>query len=133
METVLCVPIRQVTATRPSPFRAHIFCMYMRAPLTTHTRCALGPQYERTGPRGFVTSVVRALPIAVLRPAAGATEAVSYTLLGLRNSLDPAARVDEEDLWNCDLPAAAQIGPAQKASTQFSTLPLTVICPLFIL
>jgi hypothetical protein len=43
----------------------------------------------------------------VLRPAAGAAEAVSYTLLGLRNSLDPAARVDEEDLWNCDFPAAA--------------------------
>ena len=86
-----------------------LHCLYQRP---THTPCPSHThqrrrQYERTGPRGFVTSVVRALPIAVLRPAAGAAEAVSYTLLGLRNSLDPAARVDEEDLWNCDFPAAA--------------------------
>ena len=60
-------------------------------------------QYRQTGPTGFVTSVVRALPIAVLRPVAGAAEALSYTLLGIRNSLDPQSRRDEEDLWNVDL------------------------------
>jgi autophagy-related protein 2 len=33
--------------------------------------------------------VVRAVPIAVLKPMIGASEAVSKTLLGMRNSLDP--------------------------------------------
>jgi hypothetical protein len=42
------------------------------------------------------------MPIAVLRPAAGVSEAISYTLLGLRNQLDPNSRVDEEDEWNAD-------------------------------
>ena len=65
--------------------------------------CISVRQYRQAGPRGLVTSVVRALPIAVLRPVAGAAEALSYTLLGLRNSLDPQTRRDEEDLWNVDL------------------------------
>jgi hypothetical protein len=43
--------------------------------------------------------VIRALPVAILRPTAGAAEALSYTLLGLRNNLDPSARRDEEDMW----------------------------------
>jgi autophagy-related protein 2 len=59
-------------------------------------------QYERTGAGGYVKSVIRAMPIAVLRPAAGVSEAISYTLLGLRNQLDPNSRVDEEDEWNAD-------------------------------
>ena len=44
--------------------------------------------------------IVRALPVAILRPVAGAAEALSYTLLGLRNNIDPAKRRDEEDMWN---------------------------------
>ena len=40
--------------------------------------------YQRSGTSGFLTSVVRALPVAVLRPVAGAAEALSYTLLGER-------------------------------------------------
>lgn len=57
-------------------------------------------QYKRTGPGGYVKSVVRAVPIAVLRPVVGATEAISYTLLGLRNRVDPQLRREEEDMWN---------------------------------
>lgn len=63
--------------------------------------------YNQTGPGGFVTNVVRALPVAVLRPVAGAAEALSYTLLGLRNSLDPDARRDEEDLWDVDITSSS--------------------------
>lgn len=41
---------------------------------------------------------MRALPVAVLKPMIGATEAVSKTLLGLRGTLDPNVRynVDEK-------------------------------------
>ncbi|QRW04386.1 autophagy-related protein 2 [Ceratobasidium sp. AG-Ba] len=47
--------------------------------------------YEQTENEGPIRAVVRAVPIAVLRPMIGATEAVGQTLMGLRNSLDPAA------------------------------------------
>ncbi|KAF9265490.1 hypothetical protein L218DRAFT_860278 [Marasmius fiardii PR-910] len=50
--------------------------------------------YERSGNEGPVRSVIRAVPIAVLRPMIGASEAVSKTLLGLHNSLDPNLRHD---------------------------------------
>ena len=59
-------------------------------------------QYKRSGPGGFVKSVVRAIPVAIIRPAAGTAEAISYTVLGLRNNLDPTRRRDEEDMWNVD-------------------------------
>jgi len=52
--------------------------------------------YERSGNEGPVRKVVRAVPVAVLRPMIGATEAFSKTLLGLRNTLDPDLRVDNE-------------------------------------
>ena len=41
-------------------------------------------------------AVVRAVPIAVLKPMIGATEAVSKTLLGLQNTLDPGIRQENE-------------------------------------
>lgn len=41
-------------------------------------------------------AVVRAVPIAVLKPMIGASEAVSKTLLGLHNQLDPNARHENE-------------------------------------
>ena len=42
-------------------------------------------------------AVVRAVPIAVLKPMIEASEAVSKTLLGLRNSLDPNIRLDSDE------------------------------------
>ncbi|KAK7054763.1 autophagy-related protein 2 [Paramarasmius palmivorus] len=50
--------------------------------------------YERSGNEGPVRSVIRAVPIAVLKPMIGASEAVSKTLLGLHNSMDPNLRHD---------------------------------------
>jgi len=48
--------------------------------------------YERSGTDGAVKAVIRAVPIgAVFRPMIGASEAVSKTLLGLGNQLDPGA------------------------------------------
>ncbi|KAF8892528.1 hypothetical protein BD779DRAFT_1610102 [Infundibulicybe gibba] len=52
--------------------------------------------YERSGNEGPVRSVIRAVPIAVLKPMIGASEAVSKTLLGLHNTLDPNVRHDNE-------------------------------------
>lgn len=39
--------------------------------------------------KGPVRTIIQAVPIAVLRPMIGASEAVSKTLWGLRNTLDP--------------------------------------------
>ena len=44
-------------------------------------------------------AVVRAVPIAVLKPMIGASEAVSKTLLGMRNSLDPKGRRELVDKY----------------------------------
>jgi autophagy-related protein 2 len=59
-------------------------------------------EFHRNGVTGVVSSVVQALPIAVLRPIAGIAEGFSYTALGLRNSLNPVHVADEQDLWNIE-------------------------------
>ncbi|KAJ2450364.1 autophagy- protein 2 [Coemansia sp. RSA 2336] len=46
----------------------------------------------RSPVHGSVRAVVRAVPVAVIKPMIGATEAVSKTLLGLRNTMEPARR-----------------------------------------
>jgi hypothetical protein len=51
------------------------------------------------GPSGVIKSVVRALPVALLRPVKGVAEGISYTILGLRNSLNPDSVTEEEDFW----------------------------------
>ncbi|KAG6336408.1 hypothetical protein ID866_2681 [Astraeus odoratus] len=52
--------------------------------------------YERSGNEGSVRAVIRAVPIAVLKPMIGASEAVSKTLMGLHNTLDPNVRHENE-------------------------------------
>jgi autophagy-related protein 2 len=65
-----------------------------------HTILAIPLQeLERCGPQGSMRAVIRAIPIAVLQPVVGATQALSVTLLGVRNKIDPALRKEEEDLW----------------------------------
>lgn len=58
-------------------------------------------QEEVIGPHGrsYVRSVARALPVAVLRPVVGASEALSCTLLGFRNYMSPVIRREEEGKW----------------------------------
>jgi autophagy-related protein 2 len=53
-------------------------------------------RYETDPSQGPVRSVIRAVPIAVLKPMIGASEAVSKTLFGLHNTLDPDLRHDNE-------------------------------------
>ncbi|KAF7294875.1 GP-PDE domain-containing protein [Mycena indigotica] len=52
--------------------------------------------YERSGTEGPVRAVVRAVPIAVLKSGIGVTEAVSKTMLGLHNTLQPDIRQENE-------------------------------------
>ncbi|KAG5176762.1 ATG C terminal domain-containing protein [Tribonema minus] len=63
-----------------------------------HTIVAI-PYEEREELGGYARTVVRALPIAVLRPVIGATEAVSFALLGFRNTLQPGKKKEEEAQW----------------------------------
>jgi len=55
--------------------------------------------YERAGNEGPVRAVVRAVPIAVLRPMIGASEAVSKTLLGLQNTLNPDLQRENDEKY----------------------------------
>jgi autophagy-related protein 2 len=43
-----------------------------------------------------VRAVIRAVPIAVLKPMIGASEAVSKALLGLQNTMDPNTRLEND-------------------------------------
>ena len=54
-------------------------------------------EFKKTGPQGYVKSVIRAVPVAVLRPMIGATEAVSRALIGVRNQVDPEMKEDMEN------------------------------------
>ncbi|KAF8981071.1 autophagy- protein 2 [Entomortierella lignicola] len=55
--------------------------------------------YEQTGAQGSVRAVIRAVPVAVLKPMIGATEAFSKVLIGIRNSIDPDQRLQMEDKY----------------------------------
>lgn len=53
-------------------------------------------EYQQSGASGAARSALKGLPIALLAPLSGASEALSYTLLGLRNSLRPDLRKEAE-------------------------------------
>ncbi|KAL7473556.1 hypothetical protein ACHAXS_013999 [Conticribra weissflogii] len=53
-------------------------------------------EYQQRGPGGAARSAVKGIPVAVLAPLSGVSEALSYTLIGLRNQLRPDLRKEEE-------------------------------------
>ena len=55
-------------------------------------------EFSRSGPTGAAKSVLKGIPVMVVAPVSGATEALSYTLLGARNSLRPDIRKEEEHM-----------------------------------
>jgi len=57
-------------------------------------------EFMRNGVTGAITSVIKAIPVLLVAPLTGATEAASYTLLGARNSLRPDIRKEEEASMN---------------------------------
>ncbi|KZT56758.1 hypothetical protein CALCODRAFT_517970 [Calocera cornea HHB12733] len=88
-------------ADQPMDFREGVQAAYKSLSKNVHsaaqTILAVPMEvYERPNGQGPVRTVVRAVPIAVLKPMIGATEAVSKTLLGIRNSMDPSMRLEHE-------------------------------------
>ncbi|KAJ3154120.1 autophagy- protein 2 [Geranomyces michiganensis] len=55
--------------------------------------------YDNGKTQSPVRAVMRAVPVAVLRPMIGVTEAVSKTLMGIQNSMDPTRRDQMEDKY----------------------------------
>jgi hypothetical protein len=53
-------------------------------------------EFMRNGMTGALTSVIKGIPVLLVAPLTGATEAASYTLLGARNALRPDIRKEEE-------------------------------------
>lgn len=53
-------------------------------------------EYRRKGTSGAVKSIARGIPLAIAAPVGGASEALSYTLLGARNQIRPDIRKEEE-------------------------------------
>jgi autophagy-related protein 2 len=53
-------------------------------------------EYSKRGATGAAKSVLKGIPVLVVAPLSGATEAISYTLLGARNALRPDIRKEEE-------------------------------------
>ena len=53
-------------------------------------------EYQRVGTSGAVKSVLKGIPVAICAPLSGASEALSYTLIGARNQLYPSAYKEEE-------------------------------------
>jgi len=45
---------------------------------------------------------LKAIPILVMSPAVGVSQALSHTLLGLRNAVDRRTKNEEEDAFNLD-------------------------------
>ena len=53
-------------------------------------------EFMRNGMTGALTSVIKGIPVLLVAPLTGATEAASYTLLGARNALRPDICKEEE-------------------------------------
>eukprot|EP01133_Synstelium_polycarpum_P001493 gene1493-1734_t len=51
-------------------------------------------EYQQKGTKGYMKSMVKAVPIAIIRPMIGITEGVSKTLLGVRNQIDPLKKTE---------------------------------------
>ncbi|KAF2075948.1 hypothetical protein CYY_002751 [Polysphondylium violaceum] len=57
-------------------------------------------EYHQKGiTKGYVKSIVQAVPIAIIRPMIGITEGVSKTLLGVRNQIDPARKTEMDNKY----------------------------------
>eukprot|EP01135_Chromosphaera_perkinsii_P009738 Nk52_evm3s1869 gene=Nk52_evmTU3s1869 len=91
-------------AKQPSDVKEGISGAYeslVRAMGTTANTIIAVPieEYHRDGAKGYVKSVVRAVPVAVLRPMIGASEAFSHALQGMRNQLDSDSKKKMEDKY----------------------------------
>ncbi|GAM19510.1 hypothetical protein SAMD00019534_026850 [Acytostelium subglobosum LB1] len=56
-------------------------------------------EYHKKGTKGYMKSMVKAVPIAIIRPMIGITEGVSKTLLGVRNQIDPQKKAEMDNKY----------------------------------
>ncbi|KNC83460.1 hypothetical protein SARC_04301 [Sphaeroforma arctica JP610] len=56
-------------------------------------------EYKRVGTHGAIKSVIRAVPVAVLRPLIGASDAASKAIQGVRSAVDTQRRDDRADKY----------------------------------
>lgn len=84
------------TAARSIPHISYIQAQFLCDPLAIIAVPI--EEYSRAGPQGAMRSVIRAVPVAILRPVIGLTEGISKVALGVRN--DIASDALKTDLKN---------------------------------
>ncbi|KAJ3332303.1 autophagy- protein 2 [Blyttiomyces sp. JEL0837] len=91
---------RSKFSEQPKDFREGVELGYysVRENLSTAARTIMAVPTE-VRQAGTAKAIVRAVPVAVLKPIIGATEAISKALMGLQNSLDPTKRLQMEDKY----------------------------------
>jgi autophagy-related protein 2 len=95
----ISLPSRPVTMPRHVGDTAgHALESLARGVQTANYKVIIVPyrEYRRSGTTGAVKSIARGIPIAIAGPVGGASEALSYTLLGVRNQIRPDIRKEEE-------------------------------------
>ncbi|KAH8550845.1 ATG C terminal domain-containing protein [Umbelopsis sp. PMI_123] len=55
---------------------------------------------ESEGPHGTAKAVIRAVPVAVIRPLIGFSEAFANVLVGIRNTIDPGQKIQSVEVSN---------------------------------
>ena len=55
--------------------------------------------YETDGAKGCVKAVIRAVPIALIKPMIGASEAISKTFIGMQSTIDPKKKIELRDKY----------------------------------
>ena len=93
------LPLRPLETPRGiSDIGPHALESLSRGLATANLKVVVIPyrEYRRNGATGAVRSVLKGIPVAIAAPASGAAEALSFTLLGVRNSLRPDIYKEEE-------------------------------------
>jgi autophagy-related protein 2 len=64
-----------------------------------HTVLAVPTEIQESeGPHGTAKAVIRAVPVAVIRPLIGFSEAFANVLVGIRNTIDPGQKIQSVEV-----------------------------------
>lgn len=64
-----------------------------------HTVLAVPTEIQESGgPQGTAKAVIRAVPVAVIRPLIGFSEAFANVLVGIRNTIDPGQKIQSVEV-----------------------------------
>jgi hypothetical protein len=93
------LPSRPITVPKGiGDVRRHAYESLARGVQAANYKIVVVPyrEFSRNGVTGAVTSAIKGIPVLLVAPLTGVTEAASYTLLGARNALRPDVRKEEE-------------------------------------